>query len=44
MTVLEGTMAEPEPVANTLARSQRAAAIGAAVSSVFGAALIVWGV
>jgi len=34
----------PQPSTNPLARSQRAAAIAGVVSSVFGAALIVWGV
>jgi divalent metal cation (Fe/Co/Zn/Cd) transporter len=34
----------PQPSTNPLAGSQRAAAIAGAVSSVFGAVLIVWGV
>ena len=36
-------MTDPAPATNTLVRSQRAAAIGAAISGVFGAVLIVWG-
>jgi cation diffusion facilitator family transporter len=37
-------VAVPTPSINTLARSQRTAGIAAAISSVFGAVLIVWGV